>query len=563
MNLRIALSTAVLAVSLPACSDPTGPEPLPEGCTSLVTLDHAPGDVLRLKGPAATSFPCILVEPRQAAGHEYLLLFENLAPAGPIDAGLFPGPLGDTTLAYTLSIAPAGAPPQEIAGAIPVFAGPVAGVDHAAWDFGAGRIREHHPEPAEPMAPASLRRARGMVALSTAAADPVVGDTIHQILLEALPHLGLGRRNGAAVIRYVSDDVIIAEDVGLDTLARQGGGFNTPIADEDLAAIAAEYTAVAQVQGDLFFENHYNDVIDGVAPNRVIAVHSLTPADEIWGYTYAVTNYFVWDYWVSTDGSTKGLNQHPQRVADNLFMHEISHMRHSGLLQRSDLNGADRGNRWLVEGFARFAERLPIAARLLGTTTPSRTGNIVLPRNPAFGNAYFLDDVPTYLSAGSSMYFGYQTSSFVFDYFADQVALAGGDWMSALREFLVAGSSPDALDDVVERWLPGTSFIDLFTRARIALYTDDIGTPGLPSRTQYHQYRIRESRPAPAQSAALDPRIAWPRISMAATASLAGSVASGAAAGFILEGAPSATGTIVRITGPAGAHALLSLARIR
>src|SRR5690606_36055045 len=190
---------------------------------------------------------------------------------------------------------------------------------------------------------------------------------------------------------------------------------------------------------------------------------------------------FVWDYWVATDGRTKGLNQHPQRVADNLFMHEIAHMRHMGMLQHGGKGIAGRGHRWLVEGFARFTERLPTTARILGTTTPSRTQNIGLPRNPAFGNAYFLDDVPTYLQAGSSMYHGYDASSFVFDYFADQVALSGGDWMQAVREFVLAGASEDDLDAAVQRWLPGVTFTDLSTRARIALYTDDLDASGLPA----------------------------------------------------------------------------------
>jgi hypothetical protein len=282
----------------------------------------------------------------------------------------------------------------------------------------------------------------------------------------------------------------------------------------------------------------------------------------VWGYTYSVSDYFVWDYWINTDGATKGLNQHPQRVADNLFMHEISHMRHFGMLQRNQLGASARGNAWMVEGFARFIERMPIAARLLGTTAPTRTSNVVLPRNPAFNNVYFMDDVPTYLNASSSMFFGYHTSSFVFDYFADQVALQGGDWMAATREFILAGRSRLALNAVTDRWLPGTSFADLFTRARIALYTDDIGTAGLPAWTQYHQFRLRESRPAPDQAAGQDPRVQWVRISTAAPISVSGDVAAGAAAGFIIDGTSAPTG-LIRVTAPSGPHALLSVARIR
>jgi hypothetical protein len=160
------------------------------------------------------------------------------------------------------------------------------------------------------------------------------------------------------------------------------------------------------------------------------------------------------------------------------------------------------------------------------------------------------------------MFFGYHTSAFVFDYFADQVALQGGDWIAATREFILAGRSRVALDAVTDRWLPGTSFADLFTNARIALYTDDIGTAGLPAWTQYHQFRLRESRPAPEQAAGQDPRVQWVRISTAAPISVSGDVAAGAAAGFIIDGTSAPTG-LIRVTAPQGPHALLSVARIR
>jgi hypothetical protein len=114
-------------------------------------------------------------------------------------------------------------------------------------------------------------------------------------------------------------------------------------------------------------------------------------ANSIWGYTYSSSHYFAYDYWVGqTNGTNRLLAQDPQRVADDLFMHEIAHMRHYGMLERAGRTG-QRGNQWLVEGFARFSERLPIAHRLLGAVSPSRTANVVLPRNPAFGNAYYFE----------------------------------------------------------------------------------------------------------------------------------------------------------------------------
>jgi hypothetical protein len=540
---------------------------LPEDCNGLVTLDLALGEFVRLKGAAATIYPCLLFDAQQSAGSEFVLLIENMSLTGGFSSALFSGPSRDTSLAFTLTTEPlsavAGISATNRVQLAPAPAEPGLDADAFSWDFGAGRIREHIPEPRPTGTPgAGLVRGSSIVDLNSARADPVPGDTL-VVQMEAIPRLGITAGAQRAVIRHVTDELIIAEDVRLrTTLVRETGGFNTPLTDADMAAITAEYSAVARVQGDIFFQNRHNAAVESAVPHRVTAVHSLMPADDIWGYTYAVTNYFVWDYWVATDGSTKGLNQHPQRVTDNLFMHEISHMRHIGMLQQHGLLVTARGNRWLVEGFARFTERLPIAARILGTTSPSRTANTVLPRNPAFNNAYFLDDVPTYLNAGSSFYFGYQTSSYLFDYFADRVAHGGGDWLAALREFLLAGASRAELDDVVQRWIPGTTFADLVSQSRIALYADDIGTPGLPSWTQYHQFRLRESRPPPEQLAAQDPRVHWTRISPAAPGSISGAVAAGAASGFIIDGGATASG-LIRMSGPSASRAIVAVARIR
>jgi hypothetical protein len=223
---------------------------------------------------------------------------------------------------------------------------------------------------------------------------------------------------------------------------------------------------------------------------------------------------------------------------------------------------ADRGNRWAVEGFARFAERLPVAARLLDSTRPPRTANLMLPRNAAFGNAYFMDDVPTYLHASTSFNTGYHASSWIFDYFADQVALRGGDWLAATREFIVAAGSAPRLDGVIGRWLPGYSFQDLVSRARVALYADDIDTAGLPPWTQYLQFRLRDSRPASEPAARQDPRRLWERISTSSARTLTADVPTGAATGFVIDSRVTPSG-LIRISGPIGPHTLLSVTRIR
>jgi hypothetical protein len=553
---------------------------LPEGCAALTSLDLPIGAFLRLKGAVTTSLPCLLFDPDVAAGHEYLLLLENMPPTGGFEAGLFPGAPSGAAITYTVRGLPLGTSAAPPAALVQLSAAYEPDHEHA-WDFGAGRIRELRPEtpPGGVAAPRLLRDGRA-VDLNRLTADPLVGDTI-EVRLEGLPRLSIPTGNQKAVIRHITPHIIIAEDVRLATsLPRQSGGFNTPLTEVELTAIAAEYTNNARIQGDLLFENRHNTAVEEVPPNRVIAVHSLMPSDDIWGYTYSSTNYFVWDYWVATDGFTKGLNQHPHRVADNLFMHEVAHMRHWGMLQRS--GSPPRGNRWLVEGFARFSERLPIAARLLGSSDPSRIANVVLPLNPDFNNAYFTDDVPTYGSASAGMFFGYQTSAFVFDYFADQVSLQGGDWRLALRELVVAAGAQATLDAVVQRWLapapsrrarrrdsargsslPGNTFADLFTRARIALYMDDIGIQGLPAWTQYHQFQLRQSRALPEQLANQDPRVAWPRISPASTTAFASTLGAGAAVGFIIDGALGSSTALFSFEAPVTSSVLLTLVRIR
>lgn len=535
---------------------------LPPTCPTLLALEFEIGEIRRFTGDGG-GFPCLRFNPDRSAGQQYLLMLENMPLSGGYASALFAGSGSDSLFPYTLTAAHASrvasTSRNRITAAARAYPRPL-GTETHAWDFGAGPIYEHEPvpPPGGVPAPALLRADGAPVDLNSRAADPQVGDTI-VLFMEAVPRLEIPRGNQKAVIRHVTEHIVIAEDVRLTTtLTREDGGYNTPLTAGDLEAIATEYAAIARAQSDVLFEGRYNTATEAASPPRITAVHSLMYASNIWGYTFSSTNYFVWDFWVATDGETRGLNQHPQRVADNLFMHEVSHMRHWGMLQREGM--PPRGNRWLVEGFARFTERLPIAARLLDTATPSRTANVQLPRNDAFNGSYFRDDVPTFLNAGTPMVGGYQHSSFVFDYLADQVALAGGDWMAAVRDLLVSGGRRETLDAAVQRWLPGVTFRELFTRARIALYLDDIGT-ALPAWTQYHQYQLRSSRPAGSQEAA-DPRTGWPRIVPGTAIDIADAVPTGAAAGYVIDGSGTVVEALYSLTGPGSDNAIVSITRI-
>jgi hypothetical protein len=539
---------------------------LPAGlCPDPLQLDFAPGELRRVTLDSSRGLSCFEFAASRNAGQQFLVMLENMPLYGGYETALFPfavgGSISERTFDYTFRSTPrAGTAPAHFAPqralAAPAPVGPV-----HSWNFGAGTLYEHRPE--EPPGGVTMPRFRAasgqLVDVTSSTTGPQVGDTIFGIRMEGIARLGIPTGEQAAVVRHVSADLIIAEDVRLTTvLRRQSGGFNTPLHPDTMRAIAEQYAALVRPQGDRLFAGRHNAAVENTTGGRVVAVHSLMYRDNVWGYTYSSGNYFVWDYWVGTDGTSGTINQHVQRNVDNLFMHEIAHMREFGLLQHAGTVNR-RGNQWLVEGFARFSERLPIATRLLGTPEPSRTGNIVLPYNPAYGGGYFRDDVPTYLSLGSPMLDGYQNSSYVFDYFADQVALRGGDWHAALREFVTAAGRPDVLDGVVDRWVGGT-FAALFTRARLALYLDDIGIPGLPAWTQYHQYRLRDSRPV---GTGTDPRDAWARLAPGTWHEIVHSIPAGGAWGYVIDGAQGAASTLYQLTGPRTGNAVLSVTRIR
>ena len=430
-----------------------------------------------------------------------------------------------------------------------------------SWDFGDGPIYEAAVRAPGAASEAKLLRADGQLVALESVVAPVVGDTV-VVYMEGIPRLGIASGNQRAVIRFISNDLMIAEDVRLQTtLRRQNGMFNTPLSQQTMTAIAAEYAAYAKVQGDALFAGRHNATVESTPPPRVLAIHSLLYADNVWGYTYSYSNYFVWDYWVLTDGSTPGASQMAQVVTDNLFMHEIAHMRHWGLAERAG-NLGGRGNQWLVEGFARFSERLPIAARLLGTQTPSRTNNLVLPMNPAFNGGYYRNDVPTFLTAGSTAFTGYDNSSFVFDYLADQTTLAGRDPLAALRDLVVSAGTVSDADAAVGRWLPGLTLGDLFTRARVALYADDNGVAHAAPATQYLQFRLRASRPAGSANP-IDPINLWPKIQPGTTYTQTRVIANGSAWGYLIDGSTTMSSAAIRINATSAVNGVISITRVR
>jgi hypothetical protein len=516
-----------------------------------MSLNYTLGQTARFVSSASNTPLCFDFTTAANTGQQYLVQIENMAMSGNSDTGVFPGiTTVQNSFDISISTSPgvAGNYAQNRATAVPSDA-------VHTWDFGAGPIYEI--EPREPLGGARpalmLRRGGGDVVAGSVSA--AVGDTVVAQLV-GIPRLGIPDGQQKAVVRYVGADLIIAEDVRLGTLTRQNGATNTPLTLADMQAIAADYAQYAKVQADRFFGGHNSATEAG--GGKYIAIHSLMGADNIWGYTYPNTNYFVWDYWVQSNGSVKGPAQQIERNANNLFMHEIAHMRHWGMNERA--GKAIRGNRWLVEGFARATERWPIAMRLLGTATPSRTSNMVLP-GYATPSLNTLEDVPDYRFASQPMYAGYASSSYIFDYFADQVARnTATDWMTALGEFLVNAGTESDLNTVINRYLPGIDFGTLFTRARIAFYLDDYAS-GLPDWTQYHQFQLRASRTA--SNTAPDPRNLWPKIVPGTTFSEIRSVLPGAAFGYVIDGTSATANTRVLLEMPRATYGVLSVTRIK
>ncbi len=543
------------ANGLPEASSASFNVPAVSQCPGAVmSLNYVLGETARFITSATDAPMCFDFAMSINAGQQYLVQVENMSMSGNSDTGVFPGFASlQNGFDITLSTGPGIASNVVNRRSPSVPAGAV-----HTWDFGAGPIYEIEPaEPASGVRPAVvLRNGRPVDAIAGNAAI-AVGDTVVAQLV-GIPRLGIPDGAQKAVVRYAGPDLIIAEDVRLTTtLRRQNGATNTPLTVADMQAIAADYAAYAKVQADRFFGGRHNAATEA-NEGRPIAIHSLMSSDNIWGYTFPNGNYFVWDFWVGTDGSTKGSNQRIERNANNLFMHEIAHMRHAGMNERA--NRPIRGNRWLVEGFARATERWPIAMRLLGTATPSRTNNLVLPGYPTPGLST-LEDVPAYTQVSVSMYGGYAASSYVFDYFADQVArTTTSDWMTALGEFLVNAGVESDLNAVIERYLPGVDFGTLFTRARLAFYLDDL-VPGLPDWTQYHQFQLRASRAT--QNSFLDPRNLWMKISPGTAINETRSVLPGASFGYVLDGTAATADTRVIVEMPRANYGVVSVTRIK
>lgn len=532
--------------------DAAFPPPGCEGDTTLV-LNLALGTTVRYRANAFGAPRCLPYVHAANSGQQYLVLFEDGPPSGDYVSGYFPGSSDVGTFSVTVS-SPTPAPmvvqPPMIVNERPL----PAGMSHA-WQTPAGPVYEHRPAPRPVGAARGSRLLRnGQAVATTASVLPLIGDTL-LIYLDGIPRLGIPGGYQKVFVKYISNELIFAEDVRIRTRSiwRSDFTYNDTLTIAQMQGIANNYAAVGAVQGNLLFNNVFNEFTE--LRGRIIAVHTLMPNDNVWGYTYQYDDNFAFDYWVGTNGSTPGMSQNLEVVADYLFTHEIAHMRHFGLLEDAGRTGM-QGNQWLVEGFAAFAERSSSAHRLSGTQNFSRTGNITLGTYPSLAGNYFMSDVPTYSQMHGSMFGGYGASSFVFDYLADQ---AGGDWRAKVRDFVTfAGVQADA-NAKANTYLPGNTFESLFTRARVALYTDDYGA-GLPAASQYLQYNLRASRPLPLLA---EPRGTFPKISPGTAFNQTVLLAGGTARGFVIDGTTATANANVKLDYNTVARGIVSVTRIK
>jgi hypothetical protein len=527
------------------------------GCVgNILTLNYQLGQMARFVGTDA-SVPNCLDFPAANAGQQYLVQFENISASGSSSTGVFPGATTPQA-SFTISVRTKTMNGNTVSSSTVRSRAVPAGAVHS-WEVGDVEVFEVQPaEPVGGVRPAMVVRGNTMMDATASNAAVAVGDTI-VAQMEAISRLGIPFGSQRAVVRYVGPDLIIAEDVRLGTtLRRQSGALNTPLTMAEMEAIAADYAAYAKVQADLFFGGRYNTSIEANG-NRVIAIHSIMGSDNIWGYTYPSGNYFVWDFWAGTaDGATKTALQSTEWNANNLFMHEIAHMRHFGMNERA--GKAIRGNTWVVEGFARATERWPIAMRLLNTVDFARTNNQVLPRFTT-STLNSVADVPDVRYVSATVYGGYQQSAYIFDYFADQVArTTSTNWRTALGDFLVNAGTEADLNAAIRRYLPGVDFGTLFTRARVAIFTDDYGA-GLPDWTQFHQFQLRASRTA-VQNAD-DPRNLWGRIAPGTAFEQSREVSPGGSFGYIIDGTAGSTNTRVTVEVPRTSYGVISITRIK
>jgi hypothetical protein len=200
---------------------------------SALTLDLSLGQLQRFQADAPNAPACLAFELSRAAGHQYLLLFENMPINGRYDGGVFNDqPFSGSSFSFSVTGTPSSVTPAGALAALRQLAFPVPAeaITTHEWDFGDGVIREGNvgQPPAGDQGPMLLRKGVAL-SLMAAAVDPQVGDTV-VVNREGISRLDIPTGQQKAVVRYLSDHIIFAEDVRLGTtLLREGSTAQAPL----------------------------------------------------------------------------------------------------------------------------------------------------------------------------------------------------------------------------------------------------------------------------------------------------------------------------------------------
>ncbi|HEX6041202.1 dockerin type I repeat-containing protein, partial [Longimicrobium sp.] len=514
------LTFSVNGVTLPVKVDVAAPAALACAPGTTLALDLAPGEVRTFRGSDPGAPGCLDFRADRDRGRQYMVLMQTLpyatgrAPNSALELFDFEGQAlfygaGEAIPAaypvlrvYTPDVRPASLALASHSG--PAAAGRRGDAGHQ-WRVGGRALREGTPR--RERAVRQVRPGRGARGgtggprLNQTGTELIaVGDTLVSGAFARLDR-GVRTTDGApasdrAVVTYVGTALVLAEhlDVLRGRLIDADGRVAAPIPPAEHARLDAAYAGPRR-QLDRLFGGPYTGTVAGRnGGGRDLAVN-MPLQGAVWGYAYA--DLTTINYWTSAADRVPGPAQAPVVVAEELLAHEFTHVRH--FQQWTDLDGPV--GPWLVEGFADMGTQLAHAARVLRSETPSRTGRAsTMGTNPAA--------LPSMnLGSTSSVFAGYDRSSFVFAYLADQVEASGGDALGALRDLALAGHSRTAAEQAVRRHLPGLSLTEVIARAEVARHLEFLrrppcrgclGTapaalriaPDLPAHTRYLQFDL-------------------------------------------------------------------------
>jgi len=511
------LTVLTNGVSVPVRVEVAAPAALACSPGTSLSLDLAPGEIRTFRGSDPGAPGCLEFRAERDRGRQYLVLTHLLpystgrAPNSALAMFDFEGQAlfygaGEATPAeypvfrfYTSDLRPASlaVTPRSTQAARRAEPG-------HTWRVGGSTLREGRPRrerAVRELRPGARRGGQGArLNVSGGTGSIQAGDTLVSGIFASLGS-GVRTSDGAptsnrAVVTHVGENLIVAEhlDVLRGRLIGGDGRTAARIPEGEYAKIDAAYGRPKRQLDRLFGAAYAGTVAGRDGGGRELAVN-MPLQGGVWGYAYG--DLTTINYWAAASfNGQPGVFQVPSTIAELLLAHEFTHVRH--FQGWSDLDTSV--GPWVVEGFADFGSQLAYAARAIGSETPSRTGLATVP--PVSGMA----SLPSVNVTYGTLFRGYDGSSFVFAYLADQVEARGGDGLRAVRDLALSAHSRVAAEQAVQRHLPGHSLTDVIARAEVARYLEFLRKPScgwcpgdpvppalriapdLPAHTRYLQF---------------------------------------------------------------------------